>query len=273
MPGSTARYVGVDGCKAGWVGIGLYDDCACDEKGWDKKVCKKFGDLIEHYAQAKLILVDMPIGLPNDEDLGGERIKYRPCDKQARGLLGSPRKTSVFPVPTRELAREVAEENPLQDINEELDNRNATKMSPYSYGITPKIAEIDNLTSSAQCPNNVREIHPELCFWALNKVRGKDGAMRYGKTDGLGFLERWRILKIFVPETERICEDIRSSVPSQNKVGADDMLDALVAAMTAKLGCQNQQYELRRLPNNEVINWYDPSNGPEMIYVARRPDV
>ena len=29
----------------------------------------------------------------------------------------------------------------------------------------------------------------------------------------------------------------------------DDILDALVAAVTAKLGCQNNDYELRTLPS------------------------
>ena len=49
---------------------------------------------MEATRQAELLLVDIPIGLP---ETGAERA----CDLMARRLLG-PRKSSVFPVPVRQ---------------------------------------------------------------------------------------------------------------------------------------------------------------------------
>ena len=54
-----SKYVGVDGCPYGWFSVGL------DDRGeWEGKTFLAFGDLLTHYANASLILVDIPIGLP-----------------------------------------------------------------------------------------------------------------------------------------------------------------------------------------------------------------
>ena len=91
-----ARYVGVDGCPFGWLSVG-FDDYGQYE--W--KRFKHFRGVESHYSSAYLILVDMPIGLPN---IGPS---HRMADQEARDLLGN-RKSSVFKVPTREQAREAA---------------------------------------------------------------------------------------------------------------------------------------------------------------------
>ena len=61
---------------------------------YELKVFPDFTSLLEHYDTAELILVDIPIGLP--EGPGG-----RDCDREARKKLRWPRRTSVFPTPTR----------------------------------------------------------------------------------------------------------------------------------------------------------------------------
>ena len=265
MAKSSMKYVGVDGCKAGWVCIGLDDD-----RGHEAIVKCKFEDVVNYYSNASLVLVDMPIGLPRDQDHCRERVHYRDCDCKARKLLGSPRLHSVFPVPTKELAREVSQKTPLEQINKELKSRCARRMSPVTYGIAPKIHEVAQvLADPTSGPFNVREIHPELCFWGLNKSGGKNRSMHFGKHDGLGFLERFRIAKGFVPKTEEICKDVLSR-PSRRKVGTDDILDALVAAVTAKLGCQNTEYELRKLPGQEPTNCNESSKGNEMLYAVKK---
>ena len=85
----TMAVVGVDGCKAGWFAVRL------ESTGeWDSKVFHKFDSLWQDWGNASLILVDIPIGLPD------AKKKQRTCDSDARKLLG-PRKSSVFSPPSR----------------------------------------------------------------------------------------------------------------------------------------------------------------------------
>ena len=129
-----------------------------------------------------------------------------------------------------------------------------------------KTAEIDKVMTSHSKPNNVQEAHPEVCFRALSKVLDNETARFRGKHDGLGFLDRFRILRGVIPGTEQLCNDARASYP-ESKVGADDILDALVAAVTAKLSYQDG-YELRTLPATPPK---DSKGLPmEMVYVAKR---
>jgi predicted RNase H-like nuclease len=85
--------VGVDGCTNGWVAIALEGG----ETAGD--IFPDIAALAAHHNQASLILIDVPIGL---RDAGREP---RLCDARARQLLGSPRCSSVFPVPLRPALR------------------------------------------------------------------------------------------------------------------------------------------------------------------------
>ena len=96
MTMSKSKFVGVDGCPYGWFSVGL-DNC----EGYEVQVFKTFDELLDHYADARLVLVDIPIGLPQ----GGEG---RDCDREARKLLGRPRGSSVFPTPTRPTVKQAA---------------------------------------------------------------------------------------------------------------------------------------------------------------------
>ncbi len=90
---APSKYVGVDGCKGGWFSIGLGDDGSL----CDSRVFKAFGKLLKHYEKAELILVDIPIGLP-------EVPGWRNCDSKAKRKIG-PRWPSVFQAPTRVMAK------------------------------------------------------------------------------------------------------------------------------------------------------------------------
>ena len=63
------EFVGVDGCRSGWFSVG-FDS----EGGYEFKVFPAFSELVDYYCEAKLVLVDIPIGLP--EGPGG-----RKCDR------------------------------------------------------------------------------------------------------------------------------------------------------------------------------------------------
>src|SRR5258707_495603 len=85
-------FVGVNGCKAGWLAIALTRAGQASHR-----VAADFEELAQAYQNA-LILVDVPIGL---RDVGRpERL----CDTAARKVLGS-RAASVFPAPCRSAIR------------------------------------------------------------------------------------------------------------------------------------------------------------------------
>lgn len=78
----------MDGCPAGWVAV------ESDGRAWSARVFRSFGELLAAYPEAAAVGVDMPIGLAEEGP--------RACDGLARARLG-PRRSSVFPAPSRRL--------------------------------------------------------------------------------------------------------------------------------------------------------------------------
>jgi len=85
------RYLGVDGCKAGWffVSIGPGENV-------EFEIFENIEHLFDSYSDAIRILIDIPIGLPF------EAIKFRICDNQTRKALKPKKHNSVFSPPCRE---------------------------------------------------------------------------------------------------------------------------------------------------------------------------
>ena len=214
------EFVGVDGCPYGWVGVGV------NSSGyWEVELFRKFSEVQAYYADSKLVLVDIPIGLPK----GAEG---RNCDDEARSLLGA-RRSSVFPTPTRRTVHQAANSPRDHDAANRIERRFAGKgMSIQAFGIAPKIHEVDeamqNLDASAP---PVREVHPEICFWALNNRQ----AMKHSKKKREGEAERLRVLQRREPHAREIFSDACCKF-LRSQAARDDILDALVAAMTARFG-------------------------------------
>ena len=246
----TPDVVGVDGCKAGWVAVRL-------GSGGDKtKVFSDFTTLLTHYSDVDLILVDISIGLP-------EGSEGRSCDYQARKLL-TPRGSCVFPTPTRQTA-EQAHRCPKDykaacQIELGLAGK---KISQQAFNIAPKIAEVDHALRArgASATPFVREIHPEICFWALNG----ENCLRFGKkaSSRKGYDERMAILRDFEPLTDTIAENA-SGKYLRKEVGWDDIADALVAAVTGYYGyaaLQNLRENPPVCPKGlpmEMVYWVPP---------------
>ena len=257
---SKSKYVGVDGCKAGWFSVAL------DENGgYEFEVFKKFRKLVEHYNDAKLILVDIPIGLPGGP--GG-----RECDALAWNMLGYPRNMSVFPTPTRKTVKQAAKE-PDQKSHQaanDVERRYASRgISIQAFSIAPKINKVDKVMRNLDpdVRSKIREVHPELCFWALNgkkpmeySKKKKPGDVKY-----FGINERLEVLdKLNVPA----CEIYKKALDcfQRKNVDRDDIVDALVAAVTAyrskgklKTVPANPQPDCERLPM-EMVYWIPPKN-------------
>ncbi len=206
-------FVGVDGCRAGWLAITLEDDT------WRAEVFATIDDLWEALYDSSLILIDMPIGLPS------ENIPIRECDYVARKLLSPFRHSSVFPPPTRAAIQ--AETYPQAcAINQRL---TGSRFTVQTWHIVPKIREIDSLLlDNVSARSRIRESHPEVAFWML--VGGRP--MWYPKRQLVGRAERLACLRAGFPPADAIFEQVKRDFPSRD-VAPDDIVDALVLAVMA----------------------------------------
>ncbi|MCI0659100.1 MAG: DUF429 domain-containing protein [Acidobacteria bacterium] len=206
--------VGLDGCRAGWVAV------TRERKTLQYALFPHMRQVVAAYPDAGQMFVDVPIGLP------WKGVPVRPCDRLSRVALGRPRASSVFPVPCREAvhARNAEEAGRL---NVEILGRG---LSQQTEGIRRKIAEVDELLleeSSRQ--RRLREVHPEVCFWALAGGR----AMRHGKKTVAGRRERVAVLTRCEPEAAALVERALSETRRRD-LAADDVIDAIVAFVTAE---------------------------------------
>ena len=175
--GSGSRIAfGIDGCKAGWFCISIDPSGSV---GWF--VRETLGELVSMAKDGDRIFVDIPIGL-------GDGPEERLCDREARRRLGAPRGSSVFPAPVRATLDARGYEE-AKRINLAARNRS---LSIQSWSILPKIREADALLrGSAKARTMIREVHPEVCFWAL----AGENSMRHGKKNREGIDERIRVLQ------------------------------------------------------------------------------
>ena len=211
-------FVGVDGCRAGWLAIGL-------EAGgsWQVDIFPDVSSLWRHHQEAFLILIDIPIGLK------AQGRAERRCDPKVRKLLG-PRRSSVFPAPCRG-AIYASSYQEACDINQQLTGK---RLSVENWNIIPKIREMDCLLSDDTAARGcIREIHPELCFWGL---AGRP--MQHAKKRCEGLAERIQLLQSIYPQTVDIIDHALSTYRRKD-VARDDILDALSAAVTGLMGREN----------------------------------
>ena len=196
---------GVDGCRAGWVAFKVEVPSlatSVDLVDLPKLLSSRPNDLL-------FLAIDIPIGLLDCS---------RACDKAARKLLGQPRGTSVFAAPCR-VALSATTHAAANQINREKTGRG---LSQQAFGIIPKIKQVDDAITT-NCQKWAFEVHPEVCFWALNQRR----PMAHNKKTKDGIAERIAALRPLFPEIERLLSARLS------RVGADDLLDAAAAAWTA----------------------------------------
>jgi predicted RNase H-like nuclease len=197
--------VGVDGCRAGWVAFKVeVRSLATSAELVDvpKLLKSQPNDLL-------CVAIDIPIGLLDQS---------RACDKVARKLLGQPRGTSVFAAPCR-AALSATTHAAANQINRENTGRG---LSQQAFGIIQKIKQVDDAIR-AECQRWALEVHPEVCFWALNQHQ----PMKHNKKTKEGATERIAVLRPVFPEIE---QRLANRPP---RVGADDLLDAAAAAWTA----------------------------------------
>ena len=174
---------------------------------------------MEATRQVELLLVDIPIGLP---ETGAERA----CDLMARQLLG-PRKSSVFPVPVRHAVYAPTYQEAC-DLNATATGR---RPSLQCYAICRKIAQVDLvLRSDTSLQQRIREIHPEVCLAALNDWQ----PMQHKKKSAAGKAERLDVLARHCGNAHKAFLEARN-LYRRHDVADDDIIDAMAAAVTAAL--------------------------------------
>jgi predicted RNase H-like nuclease len=210
------KVVGIDGCMGGWFTISIIDF-----NKWNISLFSDIFYLWETHKDANIILIDIPIGLKERDKV--ERF----CDLEARKILGRKRAKSVFPAPSRSTmyAKDYTD---ACEINQKMTNR---KISIQTWNIIPKIKEVDTLISeNINARNKIKETHPEICFWAL-----KGEHLKYSKKTKAGFNERKELLNSIYLHTNDIIKH-SLNVYRRKDVKKDDILDAMVASITATKG-------------------------------------
>jgi predicted RNase H-like nuclease len=216
------HFVGVDGCKAGWLAVALDDEGVATHL-----VAPEFEVIARRFPEA-LILIDVPIGL-RDSGEGG-----RACDRLARRVLG-PRASSVFSAPCRAAVYEES----YEAASETNHHFTGSRLSRQTWGIVPGIRQLEEyLREHSHEGPVVREFHPEVAFWGL-----AGEPMGFPKASDEGQHERLQLLCEYYPPAGRLRDEVLGAYP-RSKVAPDDVTDALAGAVVAFIGAE----QLETLP-------------------------
>ena len=204
---SLPTVLGVDGCRAGWVGALLA------HSAYDVVVAADFATLVALALRRRpdlaVVGVDMPIGL------AGSRPRL--ADAAARRLLPRSRKSSVFPVPTR-AAAEATTQQEASALNRAATG--GTGLSHQAFNLLPKILDVDAFVRSDPGVRVV-EVHPEVSFATIDPdcvlLSKKTAAGSAARVDAL------------------VAAGLTPPAYAPGKgYGRDDLLDACAAAWSAR---------------------------------------
>lgn len=198
---------GVDGCRGGWL-VARAQRCP---RQWlpELFVCDRFMDVLHETSGCAIVMVDIPIGLPDD-------AAPRSCDMEAQRMLGKRGRNSVFPAPPRSaLTATTAVE--FQALYRQA--RGTGAPLPL-WGIVAKLREVD-VAMSPGIQHRVKEVHPEVAWRRLAGSR-----LPSKKTDA-GIAARTRLLSAFIGNVDELVRH-----PPRH-ARRDDVLDALVGLVVA----------------------------------------
>jgi predicted RNase H-like nuclease len=214
-PMSGERVLGVDACKAGWIGIVL---SAHDPS---LHFAARISDLVDEAGQdgpLQAIAIDMPIGLPD----AGRRM----ADTLARQAVG-PRRASVFVTPVR-AALEAADHGSATAVSRRVAGEG---ISRQAFGLQTKILEVDRWVRRTR--HRVVEVHPEASF---AQIAG--GPLLARKSTWAGAALRRQLL---ADAGIVLAGDLGIA---GERAGVDDVLDAAAAGWTALRVARGQAQSL-----------------------------
>jgi len=246
-------YVGVDWASRGWLTV------ATDGDEWSARMYPSIHSVWFEHKDAESILVDIPIGLPESERRG--------CDGGAKEFLGPERARSVFWTP----CRDAVEADTYDDAKQaNLDARDDS-LSSQAWGLIPRIQEVDRfLRDTTEAQDTILESHPEVCFKAL----AEESLSSKHVDDGL--YARQELLEEVDESIEGVydsfVEEFIKGQPSwARRIGTsnrDDLLDAMVLAITAKFGDNGFERILDQTNMNATSIPKDKENLPMQIVYA-----
>ena len=214
----TARVLGVDGCREGWVGVAL------DEPGPPRAYAAP--DLLRLVALAEadgpvaVVGVDIPVGLTDEVE--------RQPDLLAQRLLG-PRRSSIFVTPVR-----AALAAPTHAAGVAVNREAVGKgFSIQAWGLRTKVFEVDALVRAGE--DRVREVHPEVTF---TRMAGRPP--QHAKKTWAGQQERLALLAAEGIDLGALTGDTGAAAP-------DDVVDAAAVAWSA-----------RRVASGDAVSLPDP---------------
>lgn len=203
---------GVDGCPFGWIAA-IFSPATGD---LSVAIADSFRSLLDGpLSSADLIVVDMPIGLPDHPG--------RACEKETRRVIG-PRRSSVFSAPLRGMLA-------ISDYREAnaFGKTRGAGLSKQAWNITAKIREVDAVISPA-LQSRIVEGHPELAFTRL-----RDGPCQHPKRRPEGFTERISSLhRSGLGNVPELIAETRARYRSKRIFADDDLVDAGALALTAQ---------------------------------------
>jgi predicted RNase H-like nuclease len=205
----TPFVAGLDGCRNGWVVVTVPADGDAGDAAVE--CVPNLDDVIAGLDSGRLaaVAIDIPIGLP--------AVGPRRCDVEARKLI-VPRHNSVFLAPARGVLGATTFREALAR-SREIGGKGISKQL---FAILPKIAAVDALMTSDR-QRQLVEVHPEVSFRVL---AGHE--MSHHKATPEGRAERLAALRQVFPAIES------QSAVRLAGVAADDVLDAFVAAWSAR---------------------------------------
>lgn len=178
---------GVDGCKRGWVAVVLSDG-----RFREARLIEGVDSTFAELADVQRIAIDVPIG-----------FGPRAADALARTLVGG---SSVFSIPEREKF-----DAPFAE---------GGGISAQAHALGDRIRHV---TALAAIDTRFREVHPELCFTAMNDMR----RLRFRKKSAGGAFERLGLLRKHGINVDPGTLGGAATIP------LDDLLDAAACAWTA----------------------------------------
>jgi predicted RNase H-like nuclease len=226
----SGRVLGVDACRAGWVGIALPGGIALP----DGEAQAYFGPAIRELADraavdgpVTVIAIDIPLGLA---DAGRRR-----ADVLAREALGR-RWPSLFITPVRAAVLAAG----YQAAAAENRRLAGEGLSRQAFALRAKILDVDQwVRAGSPAPPLVVEAHPELSFAAM-----AGAPLRSRKTTWAGAVQRRTLLAqagIALADNLGVAGE---------QAGVDDVLDAAAVAWTAR---RVSQGAARCLPSSPEV--------------------
>lgn len=196
--------VGVDAAGQGWLAICLVDGALREARAF-----ARFEEILNHFAQAQVIAVDIPIGLPVLKQ--NKPWRPRKSDQEARAKLGT-RFRCVFVTAPRELL-----EGKTLDAALRLARNYGVPLTAQSYALRHRILEVDRWAHDAR----IVEVHPEISFWAMNGQR----PVLWSKKTWAGLRSRLRLLQSQGLDLLQANFDVQAA--------AHDVVDAAACAWSA----------------------------------------